>query len=244
MPRKSYPRKVRPSDILCNGPLNVNQQKIIGLLAATAPGGAVEYAQLLSILNETTSTNAVQLPVQNIAALVDLDTTKVVDKTIILVEDQGTYRYDAQSEAAESSPEVLIPTDVTEGPGRWILITPVVKTNTVTNLHLKEVATQILKGRVTGGTGPVEDLSVAQVKTLLGIKTRKYLQAIAGVKDAANLIFTLEPGIAVDTICVFQNGALKIPVTDYVVTQDENNTTITFVVAPAAIDVLVSNYEI
>ena len=39
----------------------------------------------------------------------------------------------------------------------------------VTNAKLVTVATQIIKGRTTSGTGVVEDLSVSQVLTMLGV---------------------------------------------------------------------------
>lgn len=41
--------------------------------------------------------------------------------------------------------------------------------NVVTNAKSAQVATATFKGRTTAGTGNVEDLSVAQAKTLLGI---------------------------------------------------------------------------
>ena len=41
----------------------------------------------------------------------------------------------------------------------------------VTNAKLVTVATQIIKGRSTAGTGVVEDLSVSQVQSMLGITT-------------------------------------------------------------------------
>lgn len=45
----------------------------------------------------------------------------------------------------------------------------VIGANKVTNSMLAQVATQTFKGRTTAGTGNVEDLTVAQTKTLLGL---------------------------------------------------------------------------
>jgi hypothetical protein len=44
-----------------------------------------------------------------------------------------------------------------------------ISANSVTNAKLSQIATQTFKGRTTAGTGNVEDLSVAQVKTLLNM---------------------------------------------------------------------------
>lgn len=44
-----------------------------------------------------------------------------------------------------------------------------VTTNAITNTMLAQIATQTFKGRTSSGTGNVEDLTVAQAKTLLGI---------------------------------------------------------------------------
>lgn len=43
--------------------------------------------------------------------------------------------------------------------------------NAVTNAKLAQIATQTIKGRTTAGTGDVEDLTAAQVRTLLGVES-------------------------------------------------------------------------
>ena len=44
-----------------------------------------------------------------------------------------------------------------------------IATNAVTNSKLAQIATQTFKGRITAGTGNVEDLTIAQTKTLLNL---------------------------------------------------------------------------
>lgn len=51
-----------------------------------------------------------------------------------------------------------------------------VNSNVITNAKLAQVATGVIKGRVTAGTGSVEDLTSTQVTTLLGLGTYTHVQ--------------------------------------------------------------------
>lgn len=71
-------------------------------------------------------------------------------------------------------------------------ITPVISLNDagVTNAKLSNVASGIIKGRATAGTGSLEDLTAAQTKTVLAITTSDVsgLAAIASNGSASSLI--------------------------------------------------------
>lgn len=51
----------------------------------------------------------------------------------------------------------------------WTLFATAVADNSVTNAKLADMATQTIKGRTTAGTGDPEDLTAAQVRTLINV---------------------------------------------------------------------------
>ncbi|MFZ4770990.1 MAG: hypothetical protein ACOYLO_12485 [Ferruginibacter sp.] len=125
--------------------------------------------------------------------------------------------------------------------------------NKVTNAQLSTVATQTFKGRNTAATGNVEDLSVATVKTMLGLNSnnlsqRKYRIVPTGVINNSNTAFTIADLVISGTEEVFKNGMLLNAGAgnDYTITYGAT-TTITFAEAPnnsGFSDVILVNYSI
>ena len=125
--------------------------------------------------------------------------------------------------------------------------------NKVTNAQLSTVATQTFKGRNTAATGNVEDLSVATVKTMLGLNSnnlsqRKYRIVPAGVINNSNTAFTIADLVISGTEEVFKNGMLLNAGAgnDYTISYGAT-TTITFAEAPnnsGFTDVILVNYSI
>jgi hypothetical protein len=62
-------------------------------------------------------------PVQNIAALAAIDISAVLDKTLVLAEDAGLFRYDLQSVLVANGVTVIAPT---VGSGKWIKISTII----------------------------------------------------------------------------------------------------------------------
>jgi hypothetical protein len=120
-------------------------------------------------------------------------------------------------------------------------------TNKVTNAQLAQVATQTFKGRTTASTGNVEDLTVAQVKTMLGISTRVYRATPAGTVNGSNTAFTIAALVISGTEEVYKNGMLMNAGAgnDYTISYGAT-TTITFLTAPSNTpftDVILVNYS-
>ena len=125
--------------------------------------------------------------------------------------------------------------------------------NKVTNAQLSTVATQTFKGRNTAATGNVEDLSVATVKTMLGLNSnnlsqRKYRIVPTGVINNSNAVFTIADLVISGTEEVFKNGMLLNAGAgnDYTISYGAT-TTITFAEAPnnsGFTDVILVNYSI
>ena len=125
--------------------------------------------------------------------------------------------------------------------------------NKVTNAQLSTVATQTFKGRNTAATGNVEDLSVATVKTMLGLNSnnlsqRKYRIVPTGVINNSNTAFTIADLVLSGTEEVFKNGMLLNAGAgnDYTISYGAT-TTITFAEAPnnsGFTDVILVNYSI
>lgn len=123
--------------------------------------------------------------------------------------------------------------------------------NKVTLAHMAQVATDTFLGRDTAGAGNVEVLSVAQVKTILGLTAsnqtvRTYRATPTGVVNGSNVSFTI-PAFVSGTEEVFKNGQLMNAGAgnDYTVA----NTTgvITFLTAPSStpfVDVILVNYSV
>lgn len=135
--------------------------------------------------------------------------------------------------------------------------------NAVTNAKAAQMANSTIKGRVTAGTGNPEDLTVAQVKTLLGLTSlnlsqRYYRQTPTGIVNGSTLQFVIPATILSGTEEVFLNGRLMnaggattAVTNDYCVipaTPSAGNTTIEFVIAPlnssSYTDVILVNYSV
>ena len=126
--------------------------------------------------------------------------------------------------------------------------------NAVSNSKLADVPTATMKGRVTASTGDPEDLTVAQVRTLLGLNTgnlsqRTYRAVPTGAVNGSNVTFTLAANVLSGTEEVFKNGILMNAGAgnDYTITYGAT-TTITFTTAPSAAssytDVILVNYSV
>jgi len=111
--------------------------------------------------------------------------------------------------------------------------------NKVTNAQLAQIATQTFKGRTTAGTGNVEDLTIAQVKTLLGLTaantaTRVYRGTPTGTINGSNTVFTISALVLSGTEVVIKNGLIMNAgaSNDYTISYGAT-TTITFTSAPS-----------
>lgn len=82
--------------------------------------------------------------------------------------------------------------------------------NSVTNAILADMATSTIKGRVTAATGDPEDLSVAQVRTLIGLGALAYLGTVgsAEITDGAimNVDVNASAAIAVSKLAALANN--------------------------------------
>ena len=125
--------------------------------------------------------------------------------------------------------------------------------NKVSNSQLAQIATAIFKGRATAGTGNVEDLTVAQVKTLLGLtaanqSTRTYRATPTGTVNGSNTDFTIAALVLSGTEEVYKNGMLMNAGAgnDYTIVYG-GTTTITFLTAPSNTpfaDVILVSYSV
>lgn len=126
--------------------------------------------------------------------------------------------------------------------------------NAVSNAKLADVPTATMKGRASAGSGDPEDLTVTQIRNLLGLNTgnlsqRTYRAVPTGAVNGSNVTFTLAANVLSGTEEVFKNGILMNAGAgnDYTITYGAT-TTITFATAPSAAssytDVILVNYSI
>lgn len=69
-------------------------------------------------------------------------------------------------------------------------ITAIVKDSSITNAKLADVATATIKGRVTAATGAVEDLTAANVRTIINVADGATVYTDEMAQDAVGTIFT------------------------------------------------------
>lgn len=141
--------KIRSSSQLyIDDNLQFNSKKGIGILPGTATGDAVEFDQLNAAINNAVAGagNAIHEPVQDLAAAKAVPNTDVVvngittmggktDKMIMLVENLGLYRYDADSTVTSNDGTIIRPTDVATDAtaGRWIKMSSILTDHTLLN---------------------------------------------------------------------------------------------------------------
>ena len=124
----------------------------------------------------------------------------------------------------------------------------------VSNSKLADVPTATMKGRVSAGAGDPEDLTVTQIRNLLGLNAGNLSQRIyravpTGVVNGSNVTFTIAANVLSGTEEVFKNGILMNAGAgnDYTISYGAT-TTITFTTAPSAAssytDVILVNYSI
>jgi hypothetical protein len=127
------------------------------------------------VFNKTDTIGGGAGAVDNITAANRGDTNPLQtdDRCFVMKSDTlSAYRYDSTSSAAESDPDVIRPDDIiVTDPGRWILqgVVASLADGSVTNAKLAHIATSIIKGRVAAGSGDVEDLSAANVRTIINV---------------------------------------------------------------------------
>ena len=118
---------------------------------------------------------------------------------------------------------------------------------------MADMATDSFLGRDTAGAGAPEVLSIATVKTLLGLNaqnqsTRYYRATPAGVINGSNAIFTIAALVLSGTEEVYRNGMLMNAGAgnDYTITYGAT-TTITFLTAPSNtpfVDTILVSYSV
>ncbi len=123
----------------------------------------------------------------------------------------------------------------------------------VTLAKMADMATDSFLGRDTAGTGAPEVLSVATVKTLLGLNTnnqssRFYRATPAGLVNGSNTQFTIAANVLPGTEDVYKNGLLMNAGAgnDYTIAYGAT-TTITFLTAPSGTpfaDIILVNYSV
>jgi len=135
--------------------------------------------------------------------------------------------------------------------------------STLANVKLSNVANNTIKGRITAGTGVVEDLTSAQIRTILGLttentSTRFFRATPGGLVNGSNTVFTISPAANAHIITgseeVYKNGILMNAGVgnDYTIAYNVGSgpyvTTITFASAPSAAsaytDVILVNYSV
>jgi hypothetical protein len=222
----------------------------------TFPDKDITVAGLVDI-NETTVGAAVAntknppIDADSLVIIDSADSNKAKKTTWLQIKTALTTVFDGLYWKQTATGDVTIAANVT-AIGALKVATGMVQANAVTNAKLAQVATQTFKGRTTAATGDVEDLTIAQAKTLLGLTSlnlaqRKYRVTPTGTVNASNLIFTISDLIISGTEEVFKNGQLLAPTVDYTISYAAT-TTITMVVAPSNAggftDTLVVNYSI
>lgn len=125
--------------------------------------------------------------------------------------------------------------------------------NAVTLAKMAQMATNSFLGRKTAATGNPEVLSVADVKTLLGLNAnnlaqRTYRATPTGTINGSNAVFTIAALVLSGTEEVFVNGLLMNAGAgnDYTISYGAT-TTITFTTAPSSTpysDVILVNYSV
>lgn len=102
-------------------PIDRSKLSGTGVSNAHAKGLLDQIDKLNAAAEEAAS--AIYPPVEDLAGLKAIPAARLQDRMQVLCEESGTYRFDAQSEAAADEPRVVIPTAVGTGVGRFIKTT-------------------------------------------------------------------------------------------------------------------------
>ncbi|MGV8961794.1 MAG: hypothetical protein ACOH2V_00165 [Candidatus Saccharimonadaceae bacterium] len=182
--------------------------------------------------------------------LTSLSSLAYVATSFVKMTGIGTFTLDTNTYLTANQ-TVTLTGDVTGSGGTSIATT--ISANVVTNTKLADMANSTMKGRVAAGSGDPEDLSVTQVKTLLGLNsfnqsTRIYRAVPSGTVNGSNVIFTFVANIMSGSEEIYKNGILMNAGAgnDYTITYGAT-TTITFATAPSNTpfaDIILVNYSI
>jgi|GEM_PF-6179160 len=119
--------------------------------------------------------------------------------------------------------------------GALKVATGMIAANAVDNTKLAQMATMTIKGNNTGGAANPADLTVVQVKTMLGLtaqagQTRTYNAVPTGTIDGVNANFNIAALCATGSVVVYKNGLRQNPGAgnDYTVNTAANPAVITF----------------
>jgi hypothetical protein len=119
--------------------------------------------------------------------------------------------------------------DVTSSAGSVALT---IAADAVTNAKLANMAQNTIKGRVTASTGDPEDLTAAQVRTILGIAGQ--FSADVGNGTLTDITVNHNLGTRDVTVEVYRNSTPWDTVMCDVERTDTNNVLLRFAVAPTA----------
>lgn len=180
-----------PENILVTGGIEFNGTGSIRTTAFTGEVTKAAGGTALTIANDAVTTAKIGNSQVTYAKLQNMTTDRLLgrDTTLSGVVEELTVGGGLEFTGAGGIQTSAFTGNVTKTAGGTVLT---ISSGVVTNSMLATVATATIKGRATGGTGAVEDLTGAQVKTILAI-TAGDVSGLQGVIDATPLDNLADP---------------------------------------------------